>query len=72
MTIEELYNWGKENNALDLPLEMYVRKSYISKYTVDNDLYEEGSVAKAEIGTHIKYGSDVESEIGKFVKLLES
>ena len=71
ITIRELYQWAKENEALDLDIEVSLKKSFTPRYAVETDLYEEGTIRRAEIGTHVNYLGDTDSSVARYVKLLE-
>lgn len=71
ITIRELYHWAKDNQALDLDIEVSLKKSFTPRYAVETDLYEEGTIRSAEIGTHVNYLGDTDSSVARYVKLLE-
>ena len=71
ITIRELYHWAKDNQALDLDIEVSLKKSFTPRYAVETDLYEEGTIRSAEIGTHVNYSGDTDSSVARYVKLLE-
>lgn len=71
ITIRELYQWAEDNEALDLDIEVSLKKSFAPRYAVETDLYEEGTIRGAEIGTHVNYLGDTDSRVTRYVKLLE-
>ena len=71
ITIRELYHWAEDNQALDLDIEVSLKKSFTPGYAVETDLYEEGTIRSAEIGTHVNYTGDTDSSVVRYVKLLE-
>ena len=71
ITIRELYHWAEDNEALDLDIEVSLKKSFTPRYAVETDLYEEGTIRSAEIGTHVNYTGDTDSRVTRYVKLLE-
>ena len=71
ITIRELYHWAEDNQALDLDIEVSLKKSFTPRYAVETDLYEEGTIRSAEIGTHVNYTGDTDSSVVRYVKLLE-
>lgn len=71
ITIRELYHWAEDNEALDLDIEVSLKKSFTPRYAVETDLYEEGTIRSAEIGTHVNYLGDTDSRVARYVKLLE-
>ena len=71
ITIRELYHWAEDNQALDLNIEVSLKKSFTPRYAVETDLYEEGTIRSAEIGTHVNYLGYTDSSVARYVKLLE-
>ena len=71
ITIRELYHWAEDNEALDLDIEVSLKKSFTPRYAVETDLYEEGTIRSAEIGTHVDYLGDTDSSVARYAKLLE-